>query len=53
MEKVICNQMCKLQETIAPKALNKQGTQDSDEVRLHELTQVSEWVGILYMEWGQ
>ncbi|XP_014779021.1 histone deacetylase complex subunit SAP130 isoform X2 [Octopus bimaculoides] len=41
MEKVICNQMCKLQETIAPKALSKQGTQDSDEVRLHELTQAN------------
>lgn len=40
MEKTICNQMCKLQKTISPKDSPKQGTMDSDETKLHELTQV-------------
>lgn len=41
MEKTICNQMCKLQKTISPKVTIKQGTMDSDETKLHELTQAN------------
>lgn len=41
MEKTICNQMCKLQKTISPKDSPKQGTMDSDETKLHELTQAN------------
>ena len=40
MEKTIFNQMCKLQKTISPKGSTKQGMMDSDETKLHELTQV-------------